>query len=484
MQDNTPTCTSAGIDARIAAIVACQRAAHLAAGPASAAQRIDWLDRAIGLLVDHQQEIVETIGADFGHRSHDFSRVTEVLSPLNALKHARAQVEQWMQPEPRPVPRGEAWVQYQPRGVVGVMGPWNFPMAACFMALPGILAAGNRAVIKPSEFTPATAELMARLIRSAYDEREVAVVTGGQDVGEAFTRQRFDHLLFTGAGSVGRKVMAAAAQNLVPVTLELGGKSPTIVSQSADLREAAARIMAGKLCNAGQICLAPDYVFVPKASVEAFIDAARDTVARCYPTLRDNPDYTAIVNERHLRRLQGYLADAARHGARVVELSPANESFDDAGTVCRMAPALVIDPTDDMAIMQDEIFGPLLPVKPYDSIDEVLAYIEAHPHPLGLYYFGTDPTEEARVLDAHHVGRRDAQRRARSRRRRGFAVRRRRPKRHGRLPRPGRVPHVQPRASRLSLPAKGLGSVAPAVHRAGAAVHRVADPAVNAPPAA
>nr|WP_315595311.1 coniferyl aldehyde dehydrogenase [uncultured Cupriavidus sp.] len=382
---------------RIAGIVARQRAAYLADGMPDAAQRHDRIDRAIGLLVDHQQEIIETVASDFGHRSHDFTRGTDVLGPLMSLKHARQHLAYWMKPEPRSAPRGEAWVAYQPLGVVGIMSPWNFPVGTAFLPLAGALAAGNRVVIKPSEFTPANSALMARMVASVFDQQEVAVVCGGAETGMAFSGQRFDHLLFTGSGSVGRHVMRAAADNLVPVTLELGGKSPTIVSRSADLEFAVRRIMAGKLHNAGQICLAPDYVFVPEEMLDAFVDTARRVVAELYPSLHANPDYTAIVNERHRARLLGYLDDARRDGARIIELNPAGESFDGVSPA-KMVPALVIDPSGRTRIMQDEIFGPLLPVKHYRTLAEVASYIGERPAPLALYYFGTDANEEAWVL--------------------------------------------------------------------------------------
>ncbi|MBS0453807.1 MAG: coniferyl aldehyde dehydrogenase [Proteobacteria bacterium] len=383
--------------ARIAALVDAQRAALRSQGTASAAQRTDRIDRAIGLLVDHEREICEAVRADFGTRSADFSRVTEVLSPLLALKHARAHLAEWMKPEPRQAQRGEAWVQFQPRGVVGIISPWNFPVNLAFLPLAGALAAGNRVLIKPSELTPETSALLARMVASAFDPAEIAVVTGGAETGVAFSQQRFDHLLFTGATSVGREVMRAAAQNLVPVTLELGGKSPTIVSRSADLDAAVRKIMAGKLHNAGQVCLAPDYVFVPEEQLEAFVDAAQKAVAAQFPSLGDNPDYTAIITPRHRARLAMYLDDARERGIRVVWLGAADPQR--AADSRQMQPALIIDPGDDAKVMQDEIFGPLLPVKPYRGMDEVLDHIEAHPRPLGLYYFGSDSAEEAAVLE-------------------------------------------------------------------------------------
>ncbi|WP_236042915.1 aldehyde dehydrogenase family protein [Pseudomonas arcuscaelestis] len=289
-----------------------QRASLLEREPLSAAQRIELIDRAIGLLVDYQEDIVEAVYADFGQRSKDFSRVTEVLSPLMTLKQTKAQLSEWMKPEARHTERGEAWVQFQPLGVIGILSPWNFPINLAFGGLAGALAAGNRVMIKPSEFTPHTSALMARMIASVFSESEVAVITGGPEVGQAFCAQPFDHLLFTGATSIGKHVMRAAAENLVPVTLELGGKSPTIISRSADFDAAVTKIITGKLHNAGQICLAPDYVFVPEESLQDFIAAAKKVVATFFPRLLDNPDYTSVINARHFQRLQGYPRQSSR----------------------------------------------------------------------------------------------------------------------------------------------------------------------------
>ena len=280
---------------------------------------------------------------------------------------------------------------------MGIISPWNFPVNLTFAPLAGVFAAGNRAMIKPSEFTPRTSELMERMFRSAYDETEVAVFTGGPDVGQAFSGLAFDHLLFTGATSIAYHVMRAAAENLVPTTLELGGKSPVIVSQSADWTLTAKRVMFGKTLNAGQICLAPDYVYVPEEKAKDFVAAAEKAVTAMFPTLKDNPDYTSVVNQRHYDRLKGYLDDAREKGAEIVEINPAKEDFRQQ-PYHKIPPTIVLNPTDDMKIMKDEIFGPLLPVKTYKQVDEAIGYVNAHDRPLGLYYFGQDNAEQDRVL--------------------------------------------------------------------------------------
>ncbi len=388
---------------RLMAILERQKQAHIADGPVSAERRIEWLDKAIGLMVDHEKEIVEALRTDFGHRSVDQSRIADVAGSIGPLKHAKAHVKKWMKPEKRKTQfplnlmGAKSEVQFQPKGTVGVISPWNFPVNLTFTPLAGIFAAGNRVMIKPSEFTPATSELMARMFASAYDETEVAVVTGGPAVGQTFSGLPFDHLLFTGATSIARHVMRAASENLVPVTLELGGKSPVLIGESADLDVAATRVMNGKLLNAGQICLAPDYVMVPQDKVDGFVASVEKSVATMYPTLKDNPDYTSVINERHFDRLQGYIDDARAKGARVVEVNPANEDFSQQEHR-KIPPTLILDPTEDMLVMQEEIFGPLLPVKGVGSMEDAVGYINDHERPLGLYYFGTDESEKAKVL--------------------------------------------------------------------------------------
>jgi len=379
-----------------------QRVAFMLEGIVTAEARIDRLDRAIDMLVTHQAEICDAAAGDFGQRSATLTRFMDVLPAVVALKHARRHLRRWMRPRRRHValpagaPGVRAEVVHQPLGVVGVISPWNFPITLSIGPLAGILAAGNRCLIKPSELTPAVSECMRRLVGQYFDAREVAVVTGGIEVAEAFSHLPFDHLLFTGSTSVGRRVMAAAAANLVPVTLELGGKSPALIGRSADLRAAADRIMLGKLANAGQMCIAPDHVCLPRELLDEFVQLARSWVDRTYPSLASNPDYTSMVSNHHAERMQALLADAAAKGARIVPLSAQHE----AGTAPSrlISPALILDVTVDMRIMQEEIFGPLLPVLPYERIEEPIADINARPPPLALYYFGKDRAELRRVF--------------------------------------------------------------------------------------
>ncbi len=396
--------------ASMQALLARQKAAHLRDGPPSEAKRIERIDRAIALLVDHRKEIVEALNADFGSRSPEASAFTDIGSSIGPLKHAKANLRRWMKPEKRPLSPAllgllgaKAEIRFQPKGVVGIISPWNFPVNLTFAPLAGVLAAGNRAMIKPSEYTPATSELMATMIGGAFSDEEIAVVTGGPELGEAFARLAFDHLIFTGGTAIARHVMRAAADNLTPLTLELGGKSPVVIGRSANLPVAAARIMNGKTLNAGQICLAPDYVLAPKESVDGFVAEATTAVRRMFPTIKDNPDYTAIIAQRHYDRIMGYIEDARAKGARVVQINPADEDLTQQ-PYRKIAPTLIIDPTDDMKVMQEEIFGPVLPVKSYSAIDEALDYVNAHDRPLGLYYFGDDPAERQKVLDGTTSG--------------------------------------------------------------------------------
>ena len=387
-----------------------QRAAHLRDGPPSAEKRIEWLDRCIDLLVDSRTQIEGALASDFGARSPTLTAFADIASSIGPLKHARDHVRKWMRSERRGTTPGllgfigaKAEVRYQPKGVVGVISPWNFPVNLTFAPLAGVLAAGNRAMIKPSEITPATSELLKAMFARAFSDEEVAVVIGGPEVGQEFSRLAFDHLVFTGATSIGRHVMRAAAENLVPVTLELGGKSPVVIGRSANLPVAAARIMNGKTMNAGQICLAPDYVLAPRDAVGAFVEQAKASVQAMFPTIRDNPDYTAVVSDRHFARLQSYLDDARAKGAQIVEINPGAENLRQQPHR-RIAPTLVLDPTDDMKVMQEEIFGPILPVKAYAGLDEAIGYINAHPKPLGLYYFGNDDSERDRLLERTSSG--------------------------------------------------------------------------------
>ena len=390
--------------AAMQALLKAQRDAFTAELPVSAAVRKDRLKRAIQLVLEHKDDFARALSDDFGHRSIEQSMVTDIMGSVKPLKHSLKHVDEWMRPESRKLdfPLGllgaKAMVEWQPKGVVGIIAPWNFPVNLTFAPLANVFAAGNRAMIKPSEFTPATSELMKRAFARFFDETEVAVVLGGPEVARAFSELAFDHIIFTGATSIGRHVMAAAAKNLVPVTLELGGKSPTIISRSADVAMATERVAMGKMMNAGQICLAPDYLLVPAEQEEAVIEGLKAATARMYPSLLANDDYTSVISKRHRDRLEAHVADARAKGAEVIEVNPANEDFSKQNTN-KMPLTIIRNPTDEMTVMQEEIFGPVLPVKRYERVEEAIDYVNRRDRPLGLYWFGTDRGEERQVLD-------------------------------------------------------------------------------------
>jgi coniferyl-aldehyde dehydrogenase len=378
-----------------------QRAAYAAHPMPPAAQRQQWLKALRDLLNNERQALIDAISQDFSHRSADETLLAELMPSLHGIHYASRHLNGWMRPSRRKVgvafQPASAKVIYQPLGVVGVIVPWNYPLYLAIGPLVGALAAGNRVMLKLSESTPATGLLLKALFARIFPEDLVCVVLGEADIGVAFSRLPFDHLLFTGATSIGKHVMRAAAENLTPVTLELGGKSPAIVSKDVPLKDAAERIAFGKTLNAGQTCVAPDYVLVPEDRVDAFVEAYRQAVRGFYPTLADNPDYTAIINDRQLARLNGYVSDATGKGAQLIPLF-------DQGQGRRMGHSLLLNVSDDMTVMQDEIFGPLLPIVPYKHLDQAFAYINQRPRPLALYYFGYDKREQNRVLNETHSG--------------------------------------------------------------------------------
>jgi coniferyl-aldehyde dehydrogenase len=380
-----------------------QRDAFTAARPEQMSVRKDRLKRIIAMMKETGEEFARAISRDFGHRSHEQSLMTDIMPSVTAAKYCLKHMDAWARTEKRKpnFPLGlfgaKAELRYEPKGVVGVVSPWNFPVGLTIGPVAQAFAAGNRVMIKPSEFTEDTSELMREVFARYFAEEEMAVFTGGPDVGQAFCGLPFDHLLFTGATSVGKHVLRAAADNLVPVTLELGGKSPTILGRSANVERASERIAMGKMLNAGQICLAPDYMIVPQELEERAIGAVSNAVSAMYPTLLNNDDYTSVVNAKHRDRIQGLIDDAKAKGAEAIEINPGNEDFS-ASNGHKMPLTILRNVDDDMKVMQDEIFGPVLPIKTYKAIDEAIDYINAHDRPLGLYYFGEDAGERERVL--------------------------------------------------------------------------------------
>jgi coniferyl-aldehyde dehydrogenase len=385
-------------------ILATQRAAFMAELPVDPAIRKDRLKRAAAMLREHQDAFCDALSEDFGHRSREQSLLTDIAASIAPINHAIKSLDRWSRRDRRPVqfPLGllgaRAWVEYQPKGVVGLIAPWNFPVQLVMSPLAGVFAAGNRAMIKTSEFTPRVAALFEELCPRYFAVDELAFVSGGPEVGKAFAELPFDHLLFTGATGIGKHILHAAADNLTPVTLELGGKSPVIIGKGADMARATERVALGKMLNAGQICLAPDYMLVPAAQEEAVVAGLKAAVTAMYPTLLANPDYTAIINDRHYQRLNEWLDDARAKGATIDTVNPGNEDFS-ASNARKMPLHIIRDATDDMIVMQEEIFGPIMPIRRYDGIDQAIAEVNRRDRPLGLYYFGSDEGERRRVLD-------------------------------------------------------------------------------------
>lgn len=364
------------------------------------ATRLNRLQRLKSALQANEDRIADAISADFGNRSRHETAIAETFMVLSAIAHARKHLGRWMKTRRvatsfHSLP-GSSRIMPQPLGVIGIVSPWNYPLQLALAPAVAALAAGNRVLIKPSELTPAFSTVLARMMVEHFAADECAVVTGDAEVAKEFVRLPFDHLLFTGSTAVGRQVSVAAAANLTPVTLELGGKSPVIVDASCDLKDAARKIAAGKLFNAGQTCIAPDYALVPGALRDRFVQAFKQASQQMYPTLEHNPDYTSIVNARHYDRLNALVEDARSLGARILEINPDAQSASVATR--KMRPALLLDVTASMRIMQEEIFGPLLPVVTYETLEEAIAFINARPRPLALYWFGKDHAHRDQVL--------------------------------------------------------------------------------------
>ena len=386
-----------------------QKSLNIKEGAPSLELRSDRLDRVVSMVTKYKSEIISALQDDFGNRDPVMSAATEVDSVIGPMMHAKKNLKKWMKTEKRKAaiaPLGSALsllgakaeIRYQPKGVVGAISPWNFPLNLALAPLAGILSAGNRVMLKPSELTPASSDLTKLMIEEYFDESEIGVFIGDPEVGAAFSGLAFDHLIFTGGTAIAKHVMKAASENLVPLTLELGGKSPVVVGKSSKIKETATRVMQGKTMNAGQICLAPDYALVPEESVDEFVQATVEVTSEMYPDMKDNDDFTSIINQRHYDRIQGYISDAKEKGAEVVEINPSNEDFSQQPHH-KIPPTIILNPTEDMQVMQEEIFGPVLPVKTYKDVSETVDYINSKDRPLGLYYFGEDTKEKDFVLD-------------------------------------------------------------------------------------
>ena len=385
------------------ALVELQRSMFRAEGEVTYSTRIDRLKRLKALIVENKTEFAMTTKREFGGaRSYEFSLFSEFASKVEAIDYSMKHLKEWMKPEKRKTNKpmnflgGKSQVRHFPKGVVGIISPWNLPFGLTVAPLTSALAAGNRALLKPSEFVPETAALFAEVVPNYFPEDEVAVVTGGADISQRFAELPFDHLLFTGSTNIGAKVMQSASKNLVPVTLELGGKSPVIIGRSAKLDLAGTRLTFGKLLNGGQLCLSPDYVVVPDELEEQLIARVIQEAQSMYPNITENEDYAGIINERHFGRLQSYIDDAVAKGAKltIVGADKTRASEDNR----RMPLHILQNVNEDMLVMHEEIFGPILPVMTYSDVAEIPSMIEPRRNPLAMYYFGSDKREQEYLL--------------------------------------------------------------------------------------
>ena len=367
-------------------------------------QRIEDLKTLKIMLLDNQQQFIETLSQDFGHRSEDDSIIGDIFTSISGINYSIKRLKSWMKPKSRHVSLilqpARASIIYQPVGVVGIIAPWNYPIFLALGPLTAALAAGNNAMIKMSEYTPRTASLLADLLGKSFSKDKVALVSGDAKMAATFSALAFDHLFFTGSTVVGKLVMQAAAKNLVPVTLELGGKSPAVIDKDMDIKTAVSRFILGKTLNCGQTCVAPDYVLCPENKIDELVEALRQLYTKMFPSISNNKDCTSIVNQAQYSRLLGLLDDAKNKGARVLPLS--NDSGE-AGQ--RQIPlTLVLDTTDDMTIMQQEIFGPILPIIGYQNPQQAIEYVNSHPRPLALYIYSFNKQFQQDLLLQTHAG--------------------------------------------------------------------------------
>ena len=392
---------SDGIDdiAAMEQIFATQKEAYLSQPEWDKAERKKRLLLFKAAFLANKEALLTAVSEDYGHRSRYDTLIADILPTTAQFNYTLARLAKWMKPTRRNpgllLAPASVTIHYQPIGVVGIVVPWNFPINLAVMPLITSIAAGNRAMLKMSEFTPKTNQVLKQIITSVFDSKDVCIVEGEMALSAAFTKLPFDHLLFTGSTVVGKHVMRAAADNLTPVTLELGGKSPVVVAPDIDIKLAVNRIMLGKSLNAGQICIAPDYILCPRAKVAEFVKEYRNEFNRRYPAAMQNDDYTNIIDDRQYSRLKSWLEDAQQKGVQVETMQDGN-SLDDQRH--RMLPHLLLNVSDDMQLMQDEIFGPLLPILPYDSIDDAIRYIKKRPHPLALYIMSFDRNIQQQII--------------------------------------------------------------------------------------
>jgi len=396
-----PTSDAAVID-QLHRVFAAQQKAFLDDEEPDLRMRQDRISRVIEMVVKNASRFAEATHADYGSRDPQLAKSIDMAGLIDGLKHDRKMTARFIKVERRAsafpfgLLGGRSRIHYEPLGVIGNISPWNFPIQLSFSMLGAAFGAGNRVMIKPSDQTPLTSGAIAQAVSEYFDETELAAFAGGVDLAVEFPKLRFDHLMFTGSPALAKIICAEAAKNLTPVTLELGGKSPVIVSRTADLAEAARRIMWGKVLNGGQVCLAPDFGFIPEGSESGFVEAAEEVVSNMFPRMVDNDQYVSFVNDRHYERVKGYLDDARAKGAQIVEVNPANETFTDEAR--KLPVTFVLGVTDDMTIAKEEIFGPVFLIRTYENITDAIDYINARPKPLALYYFGDDGIEWRTIL--------------------------------------------------------------------------------------
>lgn len=370
-------------------------------------QRINDLRALKRLLIDNQQAFIEAMSADFGHRSADDSKIGDILTTVMGINYTIKRLKRWMKPDKRHVgilfQPAKAQVIHQPKGVIGIIAPWNYPVFLSLGPLTATLAAGNVAMIKMSEYTPKTNALLANLIAAVFPQEKVAIVCGDAQIAADFSNLSFDHLFFTGSTVVGRLVMKSAAENLVPVTLELGGKSPAIIDDDIDINTAVERLILGKTLNSGQTCVAPDYILCPKGKVYSLIQALKIRYQNMYPSINNNHDCTSIINDRQKSRLDNLLNDAQAKGAKIIPLIDNVEQTDNK-KLRKMPLTLITNVNDEMLVMQEEIFGPILPIISYDDIDEAIDYVNMHPRPLALYIYSFNKAFQQKLLLNTHAG--------------------------------------------------------------------------------
>lgn len=392
--------TSAEIGNPLLPLLHQQQAAFLNNSAPDYKQRIEALNKLKKAVGEYKEEIVAAVQEDFGYRSDTETWITEVVSVLNEIVATKSHLKKWMKPTNpgRSISAGMAKsrVIYQPKGVVGIMGAWNYPVLLVLSPLIGVIAAGNSAIIKPSDLTPKTGEVVKKMIANTFDESYISVVTGDVEVASSFTQLPFDHIVYTGSTHVGKIVMKAAAENLTPVTLELGGKSPTIINPNYPISKAVDRIMMGKFMNSGQTCIAPDYILVHESKVDELVNTFKEKLTKRYPSVENNKDISWIVNDRHFVRVSNLIKDAEERGATVVQVNPTNATISEGTRI--IPPTLLLNVDTDSNIMHEEIFGPVLPIITYRDIDQAIRFVNERPRPLALYYFDNDKKQADKVL--------------------------------------------------------------------------------------